>query len=53
MYPKIPHMMAVRVCDVGVGGREGGIERRASQARAVGSGGKVDGRPDEAVWVGV
>ena len=22
MYPKIPHMMAVRVCDVGVGGGE-------------------------------
>lgn len=43
MYPKIPHMVAVRVCDVYVGG---GREKERKQA-----GEKVNGQADEAVWV--
>ena len=41
MYPKIPHMMAVRVCDVCVG-REGGGARAVRE--------KLNGSPSEAVW---
>ena len=44
MYPKIPHMIAVRMCDVYVGKRKGERGRAA--------GGKIDGwQPGEAVWL--